>query len=373
MSRSHFFGSVWFGLFLGCRPRILQSAQWQKRVSPLQIDRSASNANRFSQEEDDTIVRLVREKHTYDHIGRVLGRRSGSVWFRWRHYLSYRYPELRQRRKEGNSLQGLDESAKKERNEQIVRAVQAGKTLVEVARECSPPLSPQSVRLIYNEACPPEDRSTGSANKPFTPAEVQQVQRNMAEGVPINQIANELHRSVDVIRRLAERQGISSKAVRPVVRRPFTQDDVDRLRKMKLSGHRWNDIASALGRTPGQLRHKWGHMGELIERRGMWTSAERAELLNLHDQGLTQIKLAAHFKRSIDSVRRCLRGELRKQGRLNLNRRLLWSDEEDRLLLSSISQGMTHPEIAALLPGRSAIAVRKRLFLIRLRTKTEDQ
>lgn len=345
---------VWSGLWTGYRPRPSQRPYLDRHSPLLDFNRSASNANRFSLEEDEKIVEMRKSRTVFREIGRALGRTVSSVACRYSKYLVYSHPDAPPvKRMQGD---------KAKFDQQILQGVnEERKTFRQIGREVG--LSEVHVRTRYNALCAPSDRSSGSSSRPYSDAEKDTIRRRLMEGASIPRIANALNRTAYSLRRLLNSLGhIPARTRNSKLYRtgPYTASETAQIDAMKQSGKSWTDIGASLGRSPGSVALRWscdGAGGGNMHRR--WNSAERQELINLFDQGVTRSELAKHFNRTVSSLYTLLREELGRRGR-SKSFRSYWSSEEDALLARYTAEGKSNPEIAALMPGRTAKAVAQR-------------
>lgn len=353
---------AWSGFGTACRPRTLL-ARWERHPPTLDFGQSRSittsrNIIRFSGEEDAQIVRMRKIGNPWALIGSALGRSESSVYGRWRYCLAHHHPDIPPAR------EIRDQSA---RREQIFRGVKAGKTFVEIGREFSPPISSTLVQQTYYAACAPSERTSGNSMPLYTATDIQTIESRIAEGFPILQIATELNRTTASVYRTAYRAGFIAN------RRdykPYNPADLERLNAMKQSKHSWAEIAAALGRTSLSVARKWAYESkrQLVpsESRSRWTTAQRSEMIRLFDDGLNMRELATHFKTTQAKLNRNLREQLRLEGRpAPIPMWTPWSAAEDEKLSSYRAEGLSYARIAALMPGRTINALRRRYSSIK--------
>lgn len=160
---------------------------------------------------------------------------------------------------------------------------------------------------------------------------------------------------------------------------PYTRTEIEHLVAMRESGHSWAKIASALGRPVTPLIKQWklaqankSYDPQQTTIKQVWSSAARAELIKLFDEGLSRPEIAVHFERKLCSLETFLREELKRLGRpARIN--VPWSTMEDEQLAIYKSQGKTLSQIAALMPGRTRQTVHIRFTKLKARSQERAQ
>lgn len=361
------------GFWTACRPQASRTPRVE-RWRALVLERLASNLRRFSPEEDAKIIEMRRNRVEFREIGLVLGRPPSSVSSRYTQHLVHEHPELPRPVRRGPDKSIIDQK--------IAQAVKDGKTFRQTGPEVG--LSGEQVRKRYYAICDSRDRSTYSPNRsrPFSDGEKQYIERGITKGLSCTKIALELNRRVSSVRGFAHRTNllpIRTHKPQEYRKGPYTCMDIQRLGAMKQAGDCWDKIGAALSRSPTSVAHRWERCraekssgNEATTTRQFWSSNQRAELIRLFDEGLNRGELALHFNRNRPAVQEFLREELRRIGR-HVVMRIPWSVEEDEKLDLYKSQGMTIPEITALMPGRSKGAVRHRLSSRAKQTREDAQ
>lgn len=293
MADRRIFRSAWSAFWTRCRPQPTHGSI----LAPLAFGRSGSHINRFSPEEDATIVKMRKDGNRTMEIASVLGRSYSSVHSRYR-ALIHRLPDAPPIRKSRISKQH-------ETNQRILQALRNGRPMTHIAREMG--MSAGQALRRFDYVCAPGDYRD-HACRPYTDAENQTIVRGTAAGSTLSQIALELGRSVQSVRSRILSAGMELPKRRDARHRlgAFTAAKREQIRKMKQNRHSWEDIAVAIGRTVPSVIRCWDRLfrmdpptttAHVLFRGGQMTIAEREKLIRLFDQGLSRHELAAHFKR----------------------------------------------------------------------------
>ncbi|CZT14968.1 uncharacterized protein RCC_12273 [Ramularia collo-cygni] len=342
-----------------CRAQVDGNAQLTRHVRQLHGDGWVFNKNEkhyYSVEEDARIVELRQKGVSYSEIGRVLGRSSSGVERRFHDYLL------------ANPTSSQSEPSAIE--QRIVEGLQARKPLSAVARELD--LSRKTAWRRLNAVCPGNDPSAGLNYSSWTEEKGRVVQRALAEGKSITQVALEMGLTYQSVYNFARRTKLITggrKYTRPSRIEPDGLECLEESVKDEQSTISGNDLDANRG---GESTTSTAHQGNLSEPdsspapqkmvtiRDRIRLAEREELVRRYDQGQSRRELTTYLQRPSSTVDRVLREELKKLGRRSVIN-TPWSTEEDKKIRSYRSQGISCPQMAKVVPGRTVSSIRSRL------------
>ena len=157
-------------------------------------------------------------------------------------------------------------------------------------------------------------------------------------------------------------------SVTPDKRRPWSEDELQRLFELRDQGKTTTDIGQLLARSIGSVKNRLQQGPTPPQPRKAWSQKDDDILCQGQKQGRVTIEIARELQRSVSSVLMRLK-HLRQRAKEKPNDRIrettFFTSEEDRLLFDLKRRGATWREIKKTFPTRSSTSLQSRVYRFR--------
>lgn len=200
--------------------------------------------------------------------------------------------------------------------------------------------------------------------RPWTEEDDQKLRSLREQNLSLHVIATRLERpetsTAQRWHKLTKRQDVQARRASNGTVRFWNNSELRQLRDMLDQKFPAPAIARALGRPLSSTHYKIHSVTNTGAKVGPWTEQEHQQFLALRRQGQSNSAIATALNRSLDGiVSRNLRYSSNAASDPFTDR--YWNESEDATLIKLRDEGKALPEIAAAMSKRSPIAVRNRL------------